>query len=95
MEKPVELSEGQIKLIKQAIKVPAKGLLSDAERKFVKETKERFENFGERIHLSEKQLAWLRKIAERSKKTTQTTKKTTEPADDASENGTYGDYGGE
>lgn len=90
MENPVELNEGQIKLLKQAIKTPAKGLLSDAERKFVKETKERFENFGERIHLSEKQLAWLRKIAERSSKK----KKEAAPAGE-SEHGTYGEYGGE
>ena len=91
----VELSEGQLKVIKQALKVPAKNLLSDAEKKFVTATKERFENFGERIHVSEKQLAWLRKIAERTKKTTPTAKKTTAPADDAGENGAYGDYGGE
>jgi DNA polymerase III delta subunit len=38
--------------------------LDDMSRKFVDETQARFEKYGARTMMSDKQLAWLRKIAE-------------------------------
>jgi len=60
------LSASDLIVIKQACRVPAKQLLSDKERKFVKETKERLGNFGERLYVSAGQFAWLEKIAKRA-----------------------------
>ncbi len=38
--------------------------LAGAAAKFVKETRERFEQYGARTRMSEKQLAWLGRIAD-------------------------------
>ena len=37
--------------------------LNDAERKFIEETRQRFAQYGANTKLSEKQVAWLKKIA--------------------------------
>lgn len=37
--------------------------LEEGERKFVTETRERLAQYGSRIRMSEKQMAWLRRIA--------------------------------
>lgn len=60
-----ELSVGDMKIVRRAVKAPRKNLLNDAERKFVSETKARLDKFGEGVFLSEKQFAWLEKIANR------------------------------
>ncbi len=59
----VPLTADKLKLVKKALTCPAKLIKSDGEKKFLAETKERLESFGERIYLSDKQFAWLEKIA--------------------------------
>lgn len=68
MAERVEMPPATIKVVKKVIRTPAKKLISDAEKNFVKETKERFEKFGDEIFLSAKQFAWLEKIAGRADK---------------------------
>lgn len=65
MAEHVALNADKLKLVKKALRCPAKLIKSDVEKEFVKETKERLEKFGDDIYLSEKQLAWLGKIASR------------------------------
>lgn len=59
------LSADDLKMVKKALRCPAKLLQGDRERQFLKETKVRLDRFGERIYLSAKQVAWLEKIASR------------------------------
>lgn len=59
------LSAGDLKMVKKALRCPAKLIQGDHERQFLKETKVRLDRFGERIYLSAKQVAWLEKIAAR------------------------------
>ncbi|MBI2275735.1 MAG: hypothetical protein HYU74_00140 [Dechloromonas sp.] len=59
------LSADDLKMVKKALRCPAKLVQGDRERQFLKETKVRLDRFGERIYLSAKQVAWLEKIASR------------------------------
>lgn len=80
------LSAGDLKAIRRAVKCPNKLIKSDAEAVFIKETADRLERFKEGIYLSEKQLAWLHRIAGRmdgnSAKKPATGKAKSELADD-------------
>jgi uncharacterized Zn finger protein (UPF0148 family) len=40
------------------------GRLDDREREFVEQTRERFERYGDKTMMTQKQLAWLRRIAD-------------------------------
>jgi len=66
MGEQAQLTQEDIKIIRQALKCPAGQVKSTAEKKFIKETRERLGKFGDKIYLSSKQLEWLRKIASRS-----------------------------
>lgn len=61
-----QLTQDDVKTIRQALRCPAGLVKSTAEKAFIKETRERLEQFGDKIYLSSKQLEWLRKIASRS-----------------------------
>ncbi len=63
MSEHVSLTADKLKLVKKALRCPAKLIQSDKEKTFLSETRERIEKFGERIYLSEKQLSWLEQIA--------------------------------
>ncbi len=89
------LSADDLKVIKKAIKCPKSLIKSDTEKAFLQETADRFGKFAERIFLSEKQIAWLRKIVARmegagSKQASGKAKP--EPADDLP---AYGELAGE
>ncbi len=60
-EAPAQTSENVGELLDL---VPMDGL-KDFEEKFVSETRTRFEKYGANTMMSEKQLAWLRKLAAR------------------------------
>lgn len=84
------LSADDFKLIKRAIKCPKSLIKSDIERAFLQETADRLGKFSERIYLSEKQIAWLRKIAGRmdgGRSSKQTTEQPISLADDSPEYG--------
>lgn len=66
MGEQAQLSQDDVKTIQQALKCPAGLIKSPAEKKFIKETRERLGKFGDKIYLSSKQLEWMRKIASRS-----------------------------
>lgn len=65
MGEQAQLTQEDLKTIRQALKCPAGLVKSTAEKKFIKETRERLGKFGDKIYLSSKQLEWLRKIAAR------------------------------
>lgn len=82
-DKHPALSADDLKVVKKAIKCPKNLIKSDAEMGFIQETADRFGNFAGRTFLSEKQLAWLRRIAARMEGGNKPAKKTNqEPADD-------------
>ncbi len=58
-----ESGSGDLKSLLDSINDEA---LSGMEAKFVEETRARFEKYGPTTRMSEKQLAWLKKIAETS-----------------------------
>lgn len=83
-----QLTQDDVKTIRQALKCSAGLIKSTAEKAFIKETRERLDKFGDKIYLSIKQLEWLRKIASRSGGATAGRKpKAAAPADDLPEYG--------
>ena len=61
-----QLSADDLNTVRQALKCPAEQIQSEAERSFLKSTRDRLKRFGEGIYLSTKQLEWLRNIAARA-----------------------------
>lgn len=93
MGEQAQLTQEDIKTIRQALKCPAGLVKSPAEKTFIKETRERLDKFGDKIYLSSKQLEWLRKIASRGSGGKAGSKpKAAAPADDLPD---YGELAGE
>lgn len=82
-----KLDAADLKVVKDALKCPATLIKSDGERKFLAETKERLNQFGNAIRLSEKQLSWLRKISQRKGAGSQRSK----PEPSSPSDGDYGE----